>query len=1765
MAEKIGTAQIEITADSSGVETSLAKAKKSLADLGSTATKSGKDAAAGMGQVSGASEKMDAATKRAARSIELQALALGKSKSEYQAAKAAIDGNAAALAPYIAKLKEAEIRAGSAAKAQSGFAGGLGNLKGALAGLGLGISIGGMAAFVKHAIDAADETGKLAQKTGLASEQVAGLQLAFRQAGAGDEFQKSLSKLAKNAADGSKAFEAMGITVKGSDGNLKSTRQLIGEVADKFKGYSDSAEKTALAQELFGKSGANLIPLLNAGGKALDDYDQMAQKLGLTLSDEATKNAEKFNDTIDLVGQGVTGVGRQIAVELLPTLTSMAGELFDTATSGDTLKNVAGALASSLKALYSVGVGVIQVFKTVGTAVGGVGAAIAAVVSGDFAQAKNVIANLSTDIKASWASAGESIGKVWEGAGNKTVDAMAATAAALKKAGDASKNAAPRVSEFGDSVQKSAKATKAANDDFSKLVNKIKEQTDGYAKAEAATNGYNKSQEEFLELASSDAWGKLTNDQRAYVAALYETKITQEQAADAAKNLVKANLDAANAREKYITSLGSGVEKLQAEIEAQKESNERLGLSKEAIEELDRAKLELMATELERQAIRENDKNLDSQEFNLLKQQAQGYRDLAKLKKDGAGKEASLELGKASEEAAKKAADDWAKTAESINGSITDALMRGFESGKDAAKNLRDTVINMFKTLVLRPTINGAVNMAAGAIGLGDVAGAGGGGSSILGMANNASTAYSAYSAVAGGISSLGGSISALGTKFGITAAAEFGAGMQGASLAAGLAGPVTTGGGAMGAGAAAAGALKSVAAVIPYAAVALIVANALGVFRSKKIVGSGIMGELGGESLQSYDLQRKGGTLFSGPSYSIQNVKDNAEFNYVQDAYKQLRTATSSMADTLGVGSDAIKSFTTKIGTEVIHQEVGKTGIKFDGLKPEEIAKKIEEALLSANEEMAKFVLGATDFGKKGETASQTLQRLAGSLTTVNTIFGNLGFELKEASLAGGDAASDFADLFGGMDKLVAATSSYYDNFYSEAERTANSTKQLSEELQKLGVDGLPATRDGFRKLVDEAFGSGNDELGASLINLSKDFADLTQETNNLGEAAAAAAEKVANEAKGLNTRLLQAQGDVGALRQQEIDALDESNQALLKHIFAIEDKAKADAEAAAIAQQIAGETASLNTRLMQAEGDLAGLRREEINAVDESNRALLSQILALEKYNQIAAESDSLVGRLLQTQGDTVALRERELSTLHESNQVLLKHIYMLEDQAKATELLGKLSADFAQYGLSELEKKISAIDDVAESSIDSLEKWGQASYDNILLVERWADASRKAAIAAEALQKAQSNFDDLGKAVEIERQALANAFEQVRSALQAEIDKFVSDLSNVKGLFARSAAAEKTSLTDAANSQKSALQKQIDAMNGVSDASKKAADNLNSVIDALEGAINNLRDIDVLKKTNYADAVSQIDKMIAQAGQGIFPDSKDLQQPLSVITSNTADSYASSFDFNRDQLVQASKLEELANLAGKELGFEDKVIEADEKQLQALQDQIQLIDDQLQADLKALDEITKWGEAQFNALEGIDASIVTMDEAQKAVAELTSKYQDDQVKKIEAQMKQAEDEHKKSMLSLNMIYQAGLMQLNALQGINATLGSANYHLGILSQSVQAADQAKKQADEAAKDVPGFAAGGYHKGGLRIVGEDGPELELTGPAKYWDASTTRSILQGSPDPSGEVRSLREDSRSQANAIVSLLARFTKQIDRWDRDGMPAVRTEDA
>ena len=274
----------------------------------------------------------------------------------------------------------------------------------------------------------------------------------------------------------------------------------------------------------------------------------------------------------------------------------------------------------------------------------------------------------------------------------------------------------------------------------------------------------------YTDLAAAQAQRAKGNISEAQYVAYVEELIQKQpfavalakEEAKAQQTLSKADLDAAASREKYLTSLATGLDKIQADIAAQIEATERMGLSKEAIAELDAAKLEMLATDLELQAIKAMDRNLDQQTYDALKKQAAAYRELGIAKKGGAAKEAALELEKANAEAAKKAQEDWERASEQINSSLTDALLRGFESGKDFAKNLRDTVVNMFKTMVLRPVISAIINpiaqgvsgMVGGAmnsIGLGS-----GPGNSLLGTASNANSLWNMFSGSGSGISGIG-------------------------------------------------------------------------------------------------------------------------------------------------------------------------------------------------------------------------------------------------------------------------------------------------------------------------------------------------------------------------------------------------------------------------------------------------------------------------------------------------------------------------------------------------------------------------------------------------------------------------------------------------------------------------------------------------------------------------------------------------------------------------------------------------------------------------------------------------------------------------------------------------------------------------------------------------------------------------------------------------------------------------------------------------
>lgn len=197
--------------------------------------------------------------------------------------------------------------------------------QGALVALGAAT---GIAAAIKKSINAADELSKMAQKVGVSTESLSTLKYAADLADVSlESLGTGLKKLSKNAAsaadgtgDAKDSFNALGIQLKTNEGLLKKSDELLIELADKFKGLPDGAEKTALAMNLFGKSGADLIPLLNEGAAGIKELQERARELGLELSTEAGRSAEEFNDRLTDLKASAEGFGRKIATDILPWL-----------------------------------------------------------------------------------------------------------------------------------------------------------------------------------------------------------------------------------------------------------------------------------------------------------------------------------------------------------------------------------------------------------------------------------------------------------------------------------------------------------------------------------------------------------------------------------------------------------------------------------------------------------------------------------------------------------------------------------------------------------------------------------------------------------------------------------------------------------------------------------------------------------------------------------------------------------------------------------------------------------------------------------------------------------------------------------------------------------------------------------------------------------------------------------------------------------------------------------------------------------------------------------------------------------------------------------------------------------------------------------------------------------------------------------------------------------------------------------------------------
>lgn len=206
--------------------------------------------------------------------------------------------------------------------------------------LGLGTAIGlayKVMGDFNEALGVADQLNKLSKSTGIATEELSAYKYAAELSGVSiEETAKGMQKLAVNmaeAAGGSesaaKGFELLGIKVKNSEGQLRSTDEVMKEVADRFSRMQDGATKAALAQEFFGKGGAALIPMLNEGADGLARMGDEAERMGLIVSGDTARAAENLNDSLDRLSKMVKGSAYILMDAYVPALEAAAKAMTD--------------------------------------------------------------------------------------------------------------------------------------------------------------------------------------------------------------------------------------------------------------------------------------------------------------------------------------------------------------------------------------------------------------------------------------------------------------------------------------------------------------------------------------------------------------------------------------------------------------------------------------------------------------------------------------------------------------------------------------------------------------------------------------------------------------------------------------------------------------------------------------------------------------------------------------------------------------------------------------------------------------------------------------------------------------------------------------------------------------------------------------------------------------------------------------------------------------------------------------------------------------------------------------------------------------------------------------------------------------------------------------------------------------------------------------------------------------------------------------------
>jgi len=385
--------------------------------------------------------------------------------------------------------------------------------------------------------------------------------------------------------------------------------------------------------------------------------------------------------------------------------------------------------------------------------------------------------------------------------------------------------------------------------------------------------------------------------------------------------------------------------------------------------------------------------------------------------------------------------------------------------------------------------------------------------------------------------------------------------------------------------------------------------------------------------------------------------------------------------------------------------------------------------------------------------------------------------------------------------------------------------------------------------------------------------------------------------------------------------------------------------------------------------------------------------------------------------------------------------------------------------------------------------------------------------------------------------EREALADLVSATDSALSALVSS-VSD--------------RKQTLTDAFNQEQQQIRDMTEArLAGNQLALDATAEGLRTLRDEVQGivrAADSLRDVfEPIQQQRREQALDTLMRALETGDLGGTGEAADLVSRIS------AGDYSNSIEYERAQGQSLNLLAALEQEGGKQLTAAEEAVQRLEQQTKIIRDQgdsaLDAAREEHEAEIQQLERLVTDAEDQLNTLRGIETGVLGIADALAGLATAIG---------AEFPRREVGDESLPPGDLVDNLYKAQGWNQYQQDDSGRQYWIDRIKDGLTGEALAAEFAAAGNA-YLADQVPGFANGGTHTGGLRVVGERGPELEFTGPSRIFSHAQSRDLLDLSPvvKALGELEARLARLEAYQRQTTKNTGDIARSHTRWERAGI--------